>query len=84
MKTSPLRLLVAGIICGSALLTWSPIARASKSGQDHAVNYFSDANLEKDLRDCIDEKRRLSIVFLVDESKSLVANPKSGKLRIPQ
>ena len=76
MKTSPLRLLVAGIICGSALLTWSPIARASKSGQDHAVNYFSDANLEKDLRDCIDEKRRLSIVFLVDESKSLVGNSK--------
>lgn len=75
MKTRPLRLFVAGILCGSALLASSPIARASKSGQNHSINYFSDANLEKDLRDCIDEKRRLSIVFLVDESKSLVANP---------
>ena len=63
MKKNSLRLLLAGLLSASALAAWAPMVRAT---------YITEER--NDLEVCIEQKRKLSVVFLVDESKSLVAN----------
>jgi hypothetical protein len=75
MKNS-LRLLLAGLLSASALVAWAPMVRASEVSRLPSGSHFAEANTGNDLEDCIKEKRRLSVVFLVDESKSLVGNSK--------
>ncbi len=76
MKKSSLRLLVIGCLSGLALVAWAPVAGASEVREASWASNSADAQLGKDLSDCITQKRRLSVVFLVDESKSLVGNSK--------
>jgi len=76
MKKNSLRLLLAGLLSASALVAWAPIAGASEVRDASWASNSADAQLGKDLRDCITQKRRISVVFLVDESKSLVGNSK--------
>ena len=63
MKKNSLRLLLAGLLSASALAAWAPMVRATLIEEER-----------NDLEVCIEQKRKLSVVFLVDESKSLVAN----------
>lgn len=63
MKKNSLRLLLAGLLSASALAAWAPMVRA-----------LEIPVARNDLEVCIEQKRKLSVVFLVDESKSLVAN----------
>ena len=76
MKKNSLRLLLAGLLGASALVAWAPMVRASELSEAPSGSHFAAADTGNDLEDCISQKRKLSVVFLVDESKSLVANSK--------
>jgi hypothetical protein len=76
MKKNSLRLLLAGLLGASALVAWAPMVRASELSEAPSGRHFAEADTGNDLEDCISQKRKLSVVFLVDESKSLVANSK--------
>jgi len=62
-----------GLSLGLGLSAGLPVAMANQVPDSHPSR-FSDGSLGQDLANCIAKNRKLSVLFLVDESKSLVPN----------
>jgi len=72
MKSRLARVLVAIIVGASVVL---PAGGAAFGAPDSGPERVSDGSLGQDLAECIAKSRKLSVLFLVDESKSLIPNP---------
>lgn len=70
---SPLARLLVGLTVGASVVL--PAGGAAYGAPESGPERVTEGNLGQDLAACIAKNRKLSVLFLVDESKSLAPNP---------